>query len=361
MYLLDLIHQAIDYCLTQVKLVQNREIGWQTLDRKTGQLKREQQPILKKLKLLILFSRLVEWVDVTKAMRLWIHDKTIREGKVEGTHASASRIKPFVDFYHINMNDFEPSDISAYGSFEEFFVRRHKPGSRPIFAPDDPTKAVVVADSRVVVYPTVSDTKRLWIKGHHFTIANLIGETDNNPNLSTSSGSATDSVPGSASSLASYWSDGAVASFRLSPQDYHRYHSPVRGRVDWFKQIPGEYYQVDPLCLQSDVDILTANARCCICLDTEEFGKVLFVAIGATNVGTVDIHEKCRTVGSKIEKGDEVGLFQFGGSSIIVAFEKGRIEFDKDLLELSRQKIMVDVEVGMSLGAATARQPAQPA
>ncbi|KAL2421531.1 Phosphatidylserine decarboxylase proenzyme 3 [Exophiala dermatitidis] len=355
MYLVDLIHQAIDCCLKQVKLVQNREIGWQTLDRKTGQLKREQQPILKKLKLLILFSRLVEWVDVTKAMRLWIHDKTIREGKIEGTHASASRIKPFVDFYHINMNDFEPSDISAYGSFEEFFVRRHKPGSRPIFAPDDPTKAVVVADSRVVVYPSVSETKRLWIKGHHFTIANLIGESENNTNSTASSTSST--VSGSAAGLASYWSDGAVASFRLSPQDYHRYHSPVRGRVSWFKQIPGEYYQVDPLCLQSDVDILTANARCCICLDTKEFGKVLFVAIGATNVGTVDINEKCRTVGSKIEKGDEVGLFQFGGSSIIVAFEKGRIEFDKDLLELSRQKIMVDVEVGMSLGTATAGQP----
>lgn len=84
------------------------------------------------------------------------------------------------------------------------------------------------------------------------------------------------------------WHDGAVASFRLSPQDYHRYHSPVKGTVRWFKSIPGDYYQVDPLCLQSSVNILTQNARCCVCIETEEFGQVLFVAIGATDVGTVE-------------------------------------------------------------------------
>lgn len=64
------------------------------------------------------------------------------------------------------------------------------------------------------------------------------------------------------------------------------------------------------------------------------------------------ISEKFRTEGAVVKKGEEVGLFQFGGSSIIVAFEKGRISFDEDLLSISRQRIMVDVEVGMSLGKA---------
>ena len=62
------------------------------------------------------------------------------------------------------------------------------------------------------------------------------------------------------------------------------------------------------------------------------------------------IHEKMRQVGHKVNKGDEIGLFQFGGSSIVVAFEKGRIEFDEDLMAMSQRKIMVDVEVGMSMG-----------
>jgi len=67
------------------------------------------------------------------------------------------------------------------------------------------------------------------------------------------------------------------------------------------------------------------------------------------------ISDKFRTEGAVVKKGDEIGFFQFGGSSIIVAFEKDRIKFDEDLLSISRQRIMVDVEVGMSLGNAISR------
>jgi phosphatidylserine decarboxylase len=67
------------------------------------------------------------------------------------------------------------------------------------------------------------------------------------------------------------------------------------------------------------------------------------------------IHDQFRTPGAQVKKGDELGIFQFGGSSIIVAFEKGRVEFDQDLLEMSKQRIQVAVEVGMSLGRASTR------
>ena len=97
-----------------------------------------------------------------------------------------------------------------------------KPGSRPITAPEDPSLATVVADSRVVVYDSVKETHKLWIKGRDFSIAQLIA----------------DKV------AARPWANGAVASFRLSPQDYHRYHSPVRGIVKWWKQMDGDYYLV---------------------------------------------------------------------------------------------------------------------
>ncbi|KAI0439183.1 hypothetical protein F4803DRAFT_532194 [Xylaria telfairii] len=55
--------------------------------------------------------------------------------------------------------------------------------------------------------------------------------------------------------------DAAVASFRLSPQDYNRYRSPVTGKVTLFRSLPGDYYQVDTIALQSRVDILMRNAR----------------------------------------------------------------------------------------------------
>jgi len=62
------------------------------------------------------------------------------------------------------------------------------------------------------------------------------------------------------------------------------------------------------------------------------------------------IHEKWQLAGSRIRKGDKLGIFQFGGLSIIVAFQKGRIRFDQDLADLSRQRIQVSVEVRISLG-----------
>ncbi|ETI29239.1 phosphatidylserine decarboxylase [Cladophialophora carrionii CBS 160.54] len=334
---LSYVHSILDNALTTVKLVQNREVGWKTLNRKTGRYERERQPIYKKIKLWLLFSWPMEWIDRTWLLRHWIHDKTIRSGKKEGTLASASQIQSFVDFYHINMDDFSPSDIHAYRTFEDFFVRQHKPGARPIFEEDDPSRAVVVADCRLVVYPTVAESKRLWIKGRNFTIGNLI-EDD---------------------ATARTWHNGAIASFRLSPQDYHRYHSPVEGVVEWYKQIPGEYYQVDPLCVRSDIDILTLNARCAVCINSPLFGRVLFVAIGATNVGTVEINPKCRTKGSHLRKGEEVGLFQFGGSSIIVAFEEGKIRFDEDLLSTYTTVSVFRLGDASSLDAASpARQSA---
>lgn len=186
-------------------------------------------------------------------------------GKQEATPASRKRIKAFVDFYHINMNDFTPSDITAYATFEDFFVRAHKPGSRPIYRKDDPTAAVIVADSRVVAYEAVAESKKIWIKGNDFSITNLVMDKQLGPKFA----------------------DGPVASFRLSPQDYHRYHSPVSGTIKQFRSMPGDYYEVDPIALQSQVDILTRNARDYVVIETKEFGEVLFVAIGASQVGTV--------------------------------------------------------------------------
>jgi phosphatidylserine decarboxylase len=163
------------------------------------------------------------------------------------------------------MDDFEPSDTGAYSTFEDFFVRAHKPGSRPIVAENDPSSAVVGADSRVVVYETVQQSKKLWIKGLDFTITNLL--MDNG--------------------LGAIFENGAVASFRLSPQDYHRYHSPVTGKIKLFRSMPGDCYQVDPLAIRSDIDILGRNARDYVVIESEHLGDVLFVAIGATDVGSV--------------------------------------------------------------------------
>lgn len=324
------IHAWVDYGLALCKMAKNREIGWVTIDRKTGEHRREQQPLLKKLKLLILFNPVMEWIDTTRWFRHYLHEKADIEGHKMSEPASAQMIKSFVDFYGINMDDFEPSDIDQYKNFQEFFTRRHKPERRPIHAPHDSTRAIIPADCRVVVYNSVPQARAIWIKGHHFTIENLVADEK----------------------AGHTWDSGAIASFRLSPQDYHRYHCPVDGTVKWWKQIQGDYYGVDPIAIRSDIDILTNNARCAVCIETEEFGKVLFVAIGASEVGTVKFNEDFKTPGRKVTKGEELGMFEFGGSSVVVCFERDRVAFDEDLLRASERLQEVDVEMGMSLGRA---------
>lgn len=76
----DYVHQLVDQAFAFTKLVQNREVGWLTVDRKTGQYKREKQPLFKKLKLLVLFNPVTEWVDQTHLFRLWTHEKNLEAG-----------------------------------------------------------------------------------------------------------------------------------------------------------------------------------------------------------------------------------------------------------------------------------------
>ncbi|KAK2766132.1 hypothetical protein FQN54_007648 [Arachnomyces sp. PD_36] len=76
------------------------------------------------------------------------------------------------------MSQFDPSGPVKYSTFEDFFVRKYEAGSRPTHEVDRPSRAVIKANSRVVIYPIVDVARRLWVKGYQFTIANLVGDAD---------------------------------------------------------------------------------------------------------------------------------------------------------------------------------------
>ena len=78
-------------------------------------------------------------------------------------------------------------------------------------ATDDPYRLVSAADCRLMTFGTVSEATRLWIKGREFTVSRLLGDTYKGQ--------------------AEKYNDGALAVFRLAPQDYHRFHSPVNGTI----------------------------------------------------------------------------------------------------------------------------------
>ena len=90
---------------------------------------------------------------------------------------------------------------------------------------DNPYRLVSGADCRLMTFESVNDATRLWIKGREFTVSRLLGDVYKKE--------------------ADRYIDGALAIFRLAPQDYHRFHSPVIGHMT---QISRKYYTVNVSC-----------------------------------------------------------------------------------------------------------------
>lgn len=148
--------------------------------------------------------------------------------------------------------------------------------------------------------------------------------------------------------LAAEMEGGAMTIFRLAPQDYHRFHAPVSGKLTSTTPIDGKYFTVNPIAIQhSRVNVFTENKRIVNVIESEQLGKVVFVTIGATAVGSiVQLHDP----GEIITKGECFGYFQFGGSTCIMLTKKGMVTFDDDLLETTVSGIEMYVEMGQQVG-----------
>jgi len=114
-----------------------------------------------------------------------------------------------------------------------------------------------------------------------------------------------------------------------------------------FRYIPGTYYTVNPIAINQKIDVYGNNARLVTSIETKDFGTVLFVAVGATMVGSINM-----TVEPKqhVKKGDELGYFAFGGSTCLVIFKQGTIAFDNDLMINSAKPIETLIKVGQQIG-----------
>ena len=175
--------------------------------------------------------------------------------------------------------------------------------------------------------PNISLAGGLFVKGEMFSLLELLQDR----------------------SLAERYSSGSLLLSRLCPVDYHRFHFPASGVPTETKMIHGPLYSVNPIALRQNIRILARNKRCITELQTERFGKVLLLEIGATCVGSI-----CQTYSPNVSvpKGAEKGYFKFGGSSTITIFEPDRIRFDQDLLEHSQQHREVFARMGDRVGTA---------
>jgi phosphatidylserine decarboxylase len=238
--------------------------------------------------------------------------------------ASAHRVLPFIVDYGLDVDEFAKKPFS-YKSFNEFFYRALKADARPI-APGDHV-AVLPADGRHLAFQNVDGAGGFYAKGQRFDLKTFLGSEE----------------------LAREFAGGSLLISRLCPVDYHRFHFPVAGTPCEPRLINGFLYSVSPIALRQNLAYLWENKRMVTLVESPRFGRVAVCEIGATMVGSIF---QTFLPGRAVAKGEEKGLFKFGGSCVVTLFQPGRIRFDADLVKSSADGLEVYARMGESLGVA---------
>lgn len=231
---------------------------------------------------------------------------------------SKGRIAKLIKKHNINMEEYEQREFS---SFNDFFTRKIAEGKRPFDA--DSHSVIAPADSKLTVYD-ISEDSVYKIKGAEYSISKLLGNDIE---------------------LANEFMGGKCLIYRLSVDNYHRYCYPDNGSEISYRFIPGILHTVNPIAT-ARYDVYGKNCRELTLLSTENFGKVAYIEVGAMMVGRINNYHKSES----FLRGEEKGYFSFGGSTIILLYQKDAIEMDEDIAENSKTEIETTVLYGEKVG-----------
>ena len=134
--------------------------------------------------------------------------------------------------------------------------------------------------------------------------------------------------------------------FRLAPYDYHRFHFPVDCFATKSKNINGILESVNPIVYKSGIQPLTENERQIIILKNDVFGEIVVVLVGAMFVGKI---VQTYLPDKNYKKGEEIGYFEFGGSSIVVLVKKDALKIKENFIKNSQEGFETEVKMGQSI------------
>ncbi len=237
---------------------------------------------------------------------------------------SRSRILPFIRQYGLDPNEFARPPES-FTSFNDFFCRELRVGARPVDA--SPESVVFPADGRHFGWQVLGEETGVFVKGQRWDLTQLLGGDKE---------------------LARQFSGGTMVLSRLCPVDYHHFHFPVAGVVESPRWHGNKLFSVSPIALRRNLSLLWSNKRALTLIRGEGYGLCCFIEIGATNVGSIKHRPRPRD--GYVNKGDPKGWFEFGGSSVITLFEKGRVRLSEDLLENTARGVELYARVGDQMG-----------
>lgn len=243
-------------------------------------------------------------------------------GKYCDSSLSKRNINKFVKKQNIDPNESIMPPFT-FDTFNDFFVRKLKPESRPINMKDN--VLISPGDGRLLVTENISKDHIVQVKGIEYSLTDLLDSEQEAKN----------------------YEGGTMMVLRLNPSDYHRFHFVDSGIPSPIKKIEGSYYSVNPIALKNIANLYLQNKREWCILKSNNFKNVLCVEIGATSVGTI---VQTFAPMTKVKKGQEKGYFKFGGSTTILFFQKDTVIFDSDILEQSKQQIETKVKMGEKIG-----------
>jgi len=239
-------------------------------------------------------------------------------GAFMSSSLSRPLIRRFVKKNGICLSDYE--DV-RYRSFNDCFTRKIKGENRPI--PQDKDVFIAPCDAYLSAYPIQSGSV-FHVKGNDYS---LLGLLDGNQ------------------ALAEKYEGGTALIFRLCVHHYHRYIYLDAGTKGENVFIKGKLHTVRPIALEA-FPVFVQNSREYTVLNTESFGAVTQIEVGALLVGKIKNHHEAHT----FARGEEKGLFLYGGSTIILLVPKDAVHFDERLFLATEANEETEVKMGDVLG-----------
>ena len=235
-------------------------------------------------------------------------------------------IHGFARAYGVTLDDADRDSLDDYRSFNEFFTRALRVGARPL--PSDPNAVACPADGSVSQAGTIDSGNLLQAKGHIYSLNALLGQA--HPEFD----------------------GGTFITVYLAPDNYHRVHLPMAGKLIETTAIPGQLFSVNART-EASIDSLFARNERLVCRFVTEHGAMTVVLVGALIVasietvwgGTPSPYNRVSRTPHDLDyaRGAEIGRFLLG-STVIVCFEPGRVALDPNL------KAGTSVRMGQSLG-----------
>ncbi len=238
-------------------------------------------------------------------------------GKFMDSELSKPLIKPFIRKNNINLSEYYTDNIKSYN---DFFTRKIRPEMRKI--DKNPESLISPCDSKLSVY-NINPDSVFRIKGSDYSIYDMI----KNPEL------------------AKKFEGGICLIFRLEVTDYHRYCYFDSGRKSNNVHIRGVLHTVNPIAFRR-YNVYKQNSREYTLLHTENFGDAVQIEVGAMMVGKIQNHHgKCR-----FSRGQEKGMFLFGGSTIVLLLQKDKALIDDDIVRNTKNGFETIVKYGEKIG-----------